>query len=114
LWRKFFRTRFAGALGVAVDSGSNVLVTGYFSGPVDFGGGSLASAGDHDIFVVKLATDGSLLWSKRFGGPDRDQGQGLAVTPTGDSFGETMDFGGGPLTSAGSSDVFVLKLRNPQ
>ena len=32
----------------------NVLVTGYFKGTVDFGGGVLTSAGSHDIF---LATD---------------------------------------------------------
>jgi hypothetical protein len=41
--------------GVAADNGGNVLVTGFFEGDIDFGGGPLHTAGSQDIFVVKLA-----------------------------------------------------------
>jgi hypothetical protein len=103
--------------GVALDSGGNVVVTGGFRGTVDFGGGSFASAGKDDIFVATYsASDGSHVWSRRFGGTSFDEGLGVAVDSGGrvvvtGNFSETVDFGGVPLTSAGLGDVFLLRLR---
>ena len=37
-----------------MDANNNVLVSGFFSDTVDFGGGSLTSAGGADAFVLKL------------------------------------------------------------
>jgi hypothetical protein len=37
---------------VAVDGGNNVLMTGYFKNSIDFGGGSLTSAGSDDIYIA--------------------------------------------------------------
>lgn len=56
LWSK----RFGGGnqdygRAVAVDSKGNVLLTGDFSGPVDFGFGNLSAGGDLDIFLLKIA-----------------------------------------------------------
>src|SRR5206468_3093812 len=56
------------ALGVAVDRSGNVAIAGFFSGPVDFGGGALAQGGDLDVFVAKFSSSGAHLWSKGFGG----------------------------------------------
>jgi hypothetical protein len=42
------------AAGVAADASENVLVTGFFSGSIDFGEGPLVSMGGMDIFVAKL------------------------------------------------------------
>ena len=39
---------------LAIDNDKNVLFTGFFFGTVDFGGGTLASAGDRDLFVAKF------------------------------------------------------------
>src|SRR6185369_10004721 len=40
--------------GIALDASSNVVVTGYFQGSIDFGGGSLTAPGSgNDIFVAK-------------------------------------------------------------
>jgi PKD repeat protein len=108
-----------GGRGVAVDASGNVVVTGYFRGTVDFGGGQLASPNGYDIFLVKYSAAGAHLWSKRFGGPVvgaivSESGADVAVDAAGNvvvtgSFEGTADFGGGPLTSAGQGDVFLAK-----
>ena len=41
--------------GVTSDSQNATLVVGYHAGTIDFGGGSYASDGGYDAFVVKLA-----------------------------------------------------------
>jgi hypothetical protein len=99
-----------------VDGVGNVLVTGRFRGTVDFGGGPRTSSGGFDIFVAKFSgVDGSHLWSKRFGSTGSDHGDGVAADSSGNVlltgfFYGTVDFGGGPRTSTGSSDIFVVKL----
>jgi len=100
--------------GVAVDAGGNVVVTGYFQGTVNFGGGALASYG-WDMFVAKYSPAGNHLWSKRFWNTSGDMGYSAAVDNSGDviitgAFMGAIDFGGGSLTSAGGWDVYVAKL----
>ncbi|MBI4705760.1 MAG: hypothetical protein HY744_32100 [Deltaproteobacteria bacterium] len=100
---------------IAVDGSGNVLVTGYFQGAVDFGGGELVSAGKNDVFLVKLGADGKHLWSKRYGDDNDQYGSAVAVDGsdrvlvTGYFMGK-VDFNGGPLDSAGQNDIFVAKL----
>jgi hypothetical protein len=103
--------------GIAVDGSGNVTVTGWFMGSVDFGGGSLTSAGLDDIFVARFDAAGNPLWSERFGDTTYQEGIGIATDGSGNVllsgfFGGTVDFGGGPLTSAGLTDIYVAKF-NP-
>jgi hypothetical protein len=97
---------------VAVDGSGNLYVTGHYSGTLDLGGGPLTSAGHEDIFIASFDPDGTHRWSKRLGGSSSDFGRAAAVDGGGNvyitgSFEGTTDLGGGPLTSAGYSDVFV-------
>jgi hypothetical protein len=102
--------------GIAVDAAGKLVVTGYFVGAVNLGGGALTSVGSTDAFVAKLDTDGSHLWSRRFGGPGAvTQTQGVAVDGSGNVlvlgvFGGAVDFGAGLVTSNGGEDIFVAKL----
>jgi hypothetical protein len=48
-------------LSVAFDNSGNVVITGYFQGTVDFGGGPLISAGGRDIFLAKFDANGTHL-----------------------------------------------------
>lgn len=101
--------------GVAVDQSDNVVVTGYFSGSVDFGGGAL-TASSYDVFVAKYSPGGVHQWSRRFGGTNAQVGSAIAadrvtgnLSVTGYFLG-TFDFGGGPLTSAGGADLFIVNI----
>ncbi len=101
--------------GVVVDASDNVIVTGNFENTVDFGSGGLTSAGNFDIFVVKYSgSNGSGIWSKRYGGASSDTGTAVAVdsasniVPVG-IFSGIVDFGSGAVTSAGAADIFILK-----
>jgi Carboxypeptidase regulatory-like domain len=120
VWRRSFANDLRELLYVSMsaDAAGNVLVTGTFEGTVDFGGGPLTSAGSLNIFVAKLDAGGNHLWSRRFGEAAIFQSSAVDaqgnVLVTGHFVG-TMDFGGGPLTTIGSSgdvfgDVFVAKL----
>lgn len=106
----------AHGFGVAADAASgDVVVTGYYDGTIDFGGGPLTSAGGYDVFVARF--DGALnpVWSRRFGDANDQMGQAVAIDGAGHvavvgSFWGTVDFGGGTLTSGGFQDVFVAEI----
>ena len=93
----------------------DVTLTGSFQGTAEFGGGNVVSAGAGDIAVARYDTGGTHQWSERFGGTNNDIPRCVAVdvlsnvVVTG-QFTGTVDFGGGNLASAGSSDIFVAKL----
>jgi len=98
----------------ALDSNDNIFLTGYFMGAANFGSGQLTSNGDADVFLAKISSSGSIVWSRSMGGTFSDLGEGVAVDRNGDvlvtgRFQGTVDFGTGNLTSAGGYDIFVAK-----
>jgi hypothetical protein len=102
-------------IGVAVDAAGNVVIAGLFWGTVDFGGGPLTSSGDWDLYVAKFDAAGNHLWSRRFGDASGQLARAMCLDPQGNilfagHFYGSVDFGGGPITSAGDADVFVAKL----
>ena len=101
---------------VAVDPIGKVVVTGTFQAAVNFGTGSLISAGRSDIFVARYSADGVPLATQRFGGADSDAGNGVAVDRSGrpvvtGSYRLGLDFGGTVLGGAGMDDIFLARLR---
>ena len=117
LWaRRFGGPDFDMVLGVAVDGSGNVVVTGYFTGTVDFGTGALTSAGAKDVFVAKYSPTGAPLWAIVHGGPYDDRATAVAVDGSGNvvitgCFGSAANFGGGWLGDLlfGTIDTFVAK-----
>ena len=113
-WSQGFGDQAAYGRGVAVDGSGNVATTGRFVGTIDFGGGSLVSAGSSfDVFVAKFAANGAHQWSQGFGANLADAGNGVAMDSSGNVliaglFRETVDFGGGPLTAT-LGDMFIAK-----
>jgi len=102
------------AWGVTADASGNLYLTGHFYSSINFGGSTLTSSGLLDIFLAKFDPNGNHLWSKRFGGSGSDSAFTVGVDGSGNvfltgKFRNTVDFGGGPLTSAGNDDIFLVK-----
>ncbi|KIG15568.1 cell surface protein [Enhygromyxa salina] len=100
---------------VAVDSQGNVLLTGTFTGQVDYGSGMFESAGMRDAFVVKLDGDnGAHVFSRQIGGPGDDYGFGIDADANNNvviagRFQDSIPLGGG-MDSAGERDIYLAKL----
>ena len=113
---------YAGSLNdqgqnIAVDSSGNSYITGYFQGTIDFGGGDVTSAGNNDIFVLKLNSSGTFQWVQTYGGSENDSVYDLTIDSSNNIivagiFRGTVDFGSGNIVSSGGIDAFVLKLNS--
>lgn len=115
LWSKVVGSS-QGDYGADVAAGTGkVYIIGSFDGQASFGGSPLKNSGSSDIFVASYTDSGAPRWSRAFGGSSADVGTSLAVGPSGSVyvtgyFFDTADLGQGPVTSTGSSDLFLLKL----
>ncbi|PCC74996.1 hypothetical protein SAMN02745121_03797 [Nannocystis exedens] len=101
------------ARAMAIDGAGRVTIVGEMDGAVDFGGGPVV-APETVGFAAQFESDGTHRWSKLLGDGDTQPAavatDGFANVLVAGNFYETADFGGGPLTSEGGADVFLLKL----
>jgi hypothetical protein len=98
---------------VAVGRGGEIALTGEFEGQATFGGDSFTSFGGLDAVVAKYTADGAHVWSRAAGSASVDRGLGVAIDAAGAvyagiSFHNTIDFGGGPVSAAGSDYAGAL------
>lgn len=114
-------------LGTAVsfDADGNTYVTGVFEGTVDVDPGpgtvNFTSAGEQDIFVVKLSAQGNFLWAKHMGGTGYEQTTGIGVDGLGNVyvtgyFYATASFNPtgidvAEMSPAGMCDAFIVKYK---
>ncbi|WP_437972239.1 hypothetical protein WMF04_24370 [Sorangium sp. So ce260] len=116
LWSRQFGDGFdQRARAVAVDAQENVILVGESAGAIDFGGGTLVSAGDYDVFVAKLDAEGEHVWSRRFGDAAAQRALSVAVDGAGNvvvggEMAGMVDLGGGPRNAGAEGSVFVAKL----
>ncbi len=102
--------------GVAVDSSDNIYITGTSNG-INVFGSSVTSGNTDNIFVVKLNSSGVVQWVYTAGRQGRDRGRKIALDSSGNVYvvgyyQQTVDFGGGDVTSNQSFDAFLLKLNS--
>ncbi len=88
---------------ITTDSSGNVYVTGDFWYSANFGldfgtTDTKTSAGQQDIFITKINSNGTYGWTKRMGGTSQDLGNDITTDSSGNvyvtgSFGGTVNFG---------------------
>lgn len=108
---------------VTTDVGGNIIVTGYFASPtITFGTTTLTNAGYGNIFIVKYASNGNVLWAKSAGGAGND-GSAIVTTDVGGNIivsgsfkSNTITFGTTTLTNTENSthfsDFFIVKFNS--
>ena len=110
---------------MVMTKGQDLLVTGHFTGTLDFntGPGTFEmTATNTDPYIWKLDRDGNFIWSVQLAGVSFDQGRDITLDEQGNIystgwFGDVVDFDPGAgnymLTSAGANDKddgYVTKL----
>lgn len=98
---------------IITDPAGNVYTVGQFSGTLSFGGTPITSTGLSDAFLVSHTPAGAVRLAQSWGHMGTDHAEAVALDSSGNiyvvgHFQGTVDFGGGPLTSSGDADVFVL------
>jgi hypothetical protein len=107
--------QFALVSALDVDPTGDVLLTGAvgFEGG-DWGNGVPSPHGSVDVLLAKLApTDGSAVWSRRFGSDGNIISSDVAADPSGNvvlatTFVGTGDFGGAPIIATGMENEIVV------
>lgn len=89
-----------------------VAVTGWMKAAIDFGGGPLPFVGSDDVFLVRLAANGTHVGSQSWGGLGTDRGLGVAYLGNALALSAVyspnalIDFGGTLLPNAVGEDGF--------
>ncbi|MBI3500342.1 MAG: T9SS type A sorting domain-containing protein [Bacteroidetes bacterium] len=107
-------------LSCSTDASGNIIATGYFvSSSITFGATTLTNAGNgSDMFIVKYAPNGNVLWAKSAGGTNNDEGLSCSTDASGNIiatgyFGSSsITFGTTTLindTTSGVPDMFIVK-----
>lgn len=107
---------------IAVDGSGNVYTTGYFQGTADLdpgaGTANFTSAGNTDLFTVKLDASGNYLWAHGLGDTNYDQGKAVKIDGSGNVyttgvFSGSVDFNPGAgtfnLSSSSGTDMYIAK-----
>lgn len=104
--------------GIANDPAGNVYVAGKYEMNANFSGVTLPDQGNHDIYLARYSSSGTLDWITTAGGPLGDYAEALYCDGTSlyisgeiEGYGSTITFENSPitLTSIGDNDVFVAK-----
>lgn len=128
LWAKQVPTLVEfGEIEMKLDKDGNVYLASHLHGAADMDPGTgvemMTTIGARDAFVIKLDTDGNLVWVKQFGGPgdtvpeatvlDIDKDNNVVICGL---FNNTVDFDPGPgtfnMTSTAHIQAFIVKLTN--
>lgn len=130
LWVKQIGSENSEAVGsIVLDNTNNLYMTGSYRGTVDFDAGpgidTNTATSSADIFIIKYGTNGNYLWKKTIGSMagtsgTNEGGNDIVIDNAGKLYitgyySGTTDFEPAPfnentLISAGSSDIFLMKM----
>ncbi|MBK9266992.1 MAG: hypothetical protein IPM54_45355 [Polyangiaceae bacterium] len=77
------RRHFFAAPHVEADGAGNVILAGQFKDVLEPWGAGLTSAGEDDVYLVKLGANGNETWARSIGGPTSEMLHDVAVACTG-------------------------------
>jgi hypothetical protein len=103
---------------IATDSRNGIYAFGNFkSTGFMLGSNSITNAGGSDLLLVKYDSSGNVQWARSFGSAGDDSAYSITTDRSSNvliagSFKNSISFGSVTLTSAGGSDIFLVKL-NP-
>jgi hypothetical protein len=104
---------------IRVDASSNVYITGFQRGTVNWGNITTTIQGTgNGLVVLKYNSSGDLLWGKTAGGTGGVRGDAISLDNSGNifisgNFGLTANFDAIQLSGTGYINSFITKLTNP-
>ncbi len=114
-WVKHYGTGLTDYVkGMGIDEDGNIIVYGKFKNEIVFDDITVLSAGSTDMYVVKYASDGNVIFAFSEGGLSYEDASSLAVVPNGDFFisgtfyGETI-INGQTITTENPTGLFLAK-----
>lgn len=118
MWAKTFGSSAYDMINcVAIDSGGDILITGYSYAGINFGSGAVTNAGSSDLLLVKYSGyDGHYIWSRQVGGTGPDSANGVSTDSYNNvfivgSFYESITLGNIKLAAllAGGNGIYIAK-----
>jgi len=97
---------------LVVAPNGDVIVASRANDEITVEGIVLPPAGQSDIFIARYATDGTILWAKRYGDAGNQFIESIAVDPNGNilvtgTFDGSIDFGSGPLMGTAQAGMYT-------
>ena len=109
-WSKYFGGSFTDApFGVVETEDQNFIIAGSSdSADVDIS----KNNGSYDFWVLKITSEGSLLWERSFGGSEIDEGRAITSTNDGNFIivGDTRSADKDVSNNHGAADVWIIKM----
>jgi len=102
--------------GITTNISNNIFISGNFnSSSITFGSTVLTNNGGYDMFVVKYAPTGNVVWAKSVGSDEEESSNGIAVNAlnlymTGYFQSDIISFYSDTLINNGFYDIFIAKL----
>jgi hypothetical protein len=109
-WSKYFGGSFTDApFGVVETEDQNFIIAGSSdSADIDIS----KNNGSYDFWVLKITSEGSLLWERSFGGSEIDEGRAITSTNDGNFIivGDTRSADKDVSNNHGAADVWIIKM----
>jgi hypothetical protein len=109
-WSKYYGGSFTDTPFGVVKTADNgfILVGSSDSNDVDINN----NKGSYDFWVIKISSDGTLLWEKSFGGSEIDEARAICATHDGNFIvvGDTRSSDSDITINNGGADVWALKI----
>lgn len=102
---------FSSAFNLCTDKDTNIIITGYFTGPAEFNNGTILEGSG--FFIAKYDRSGNCLWATK-ADPNAESGSAVETAENNEIYvaGQFMaeaDWGTGEVGSNGLRDVFLAK-----